>query len=53
MGVVSNIEDLAQVLSCRVEVVPVTYLGAILGTSSYNIAVWNPIVQRVGKWLIV
>lgn len=43
----NNIEELVQVLNCKVGVLPITYLGTPLGASSKDLAVWNPVIEIV------
>nr|XP_016476809.1 PREDICTED: uncharacterized protein LOC107798345 [Nicotiana tabacum] len=51
MGEVDNIEEIAHVLNCKVGTLPTTYLELPLGASSKDLAMWNPVIERVEKWL--
>lgn len=47
VGEVDNIEEIVQVLNFKVGTLPTTYLGLPLGASSKDLAVWNPVIERV------
>lgn len=47
MGVVKNIEEVVQVLSSKVGVLPITYVGTPLGASSKELEVWNLVIETV------
>ncbi|XP_060202791.1 uncharacterized protein LOC132631213 [Lycium barbarum] len=51
VGLVDSIEELAQVLNCKVGTLSISYLGLLLGASSKDIAVWNSVIERVEKRL--
>lgn len=51
MSKVENIEVLAQVMNCKIGDLPSTYLGLPLGASNNDLAVWNPVTERVEKRL--
>ena len=46
VGVVGNIDVLANILSCRVGSLPMKYLGMPLGTLFKIASIWNPIWRR-------
>ena len=43
---VSNIEDLAWVVGCKVGFLPTTYLGLPLGASFKSLQVWDAMEER-------
>lgn len=50
VGVANNIEEMAQVLNCKVGDLPFTSLGLSLGASSKDLAaVWNLVIKIVEK----
>jgi hypothetical protein len=51
IGVVPNLSSLADILSCRIGTLPMTYLGMPLGSSFKALGVWNPIIEKVEHWL--
>ena len=51
IGDVDNMSSLADILSCRIGVLPMTYLGMSLGASFKAIGVWNPIIEKVERLL--
>ncbi|KAF3672124.1 hypothetical protein FXO38_06262 [Capsicum annuum] len=52
VGVVDNIDFLAQVLQCRVGALPTTYLGLRLGQANKDISALIPVIQRTEKRLV-
>ena len=50
-GEVPNLEDLAQILGCKIASLPMKYLGLPLGTTFKAKSVWNPIIERMEKCL--
>ncbi|PHT58232.1 hypothetical protein CQW23_00595 [Capsicum baccatum] len=52
VGVVDNIDFLAQVLQCRVGALPTTYLGLRLGQANKDISALIPVIQRTEKSVI-
>lgn len=49
VGAIDNIQEIAQVLNCKVGSLPTTYLGLPFGASNKDLAVWNAVVERVKK----
>lgn len=44
---------LAQVMGCKVESLPIKYLGLPLGANPKRIKIWEPILDKMGKKLSV
>lgn len=53
VGCVPNIEVLVSILGCEVESLPSTYLGLPLGVKVSSKAIWNPIIERMEKRLVL
>ena len=51
VGEVGKINALATILRCRVDSLPMKYLGMQLGTPYKTTSVWNPILERMEKKL--
>ena len=51
IGEVTNLSYLADILSCRIGSLPMTYLGMPLGSSYKALEVWNPIIEKVERRL--
>ncbi len=51
VGSVTNVEDLAGVLGCKVAELPMTYLGLPLGSSFKNPSIWNGIIEKMEQHL--
>ena len=51
IGEVTNLSYLANILSCCMGTLPMTYLGMPLGSSFKALGVWNPIVEKVERRL--
>ena len=51
VGVVGNIDVLANILSCRVGSLPMKYLGMPLGTLFKTASIWNLILEKMEKKL--
>jgi hypothetical protein len=51
IGEVTNLSYLADILSCRIDTLPMTYLGMPLGSSFKALGVWNPIIEKVERRL--
>jgi hypothetical protein len=51
IGEVTNLSSLADILSCRIGTLPMTYLGMPLGSSFKALGVWNPIIEKVERRL--
>ena len=50
-GEVNNLDELADVLGCKIWVLPMTYLGMPLGASYKSSSIWNPILEKLEKRL--
>lgn len=37
-------------LNCKVDTSLTTYMGLLFGASSKDLAVWNPVIEKVVKW---
>jgi hypothetical protein len=48
---VPNLSSLADILSCCIGTLPMTYLGMPLGSSFKVLGVWNPIIEKVERRL--
>lgn len=42
---------LVEVLECEMVLLPITYLGLLLGAKSTSVDIWNPVIERMGKKL--
>ena len=51
IGEVRNIQFLTNILQCRVDSLPMIYLGMSLGTLYKIASIWNPILERIEKKL--
>ena len=51
IGEVENLSYLADILSCRIGALPMSYLGMPLGASFKAVGVWNPIIEKVERRL--
>ena len=51
MGDVGNLNVLAHVLCCKMGSLPMTYLGMPLGTHYKDSSIWNPIIEKMERWL--
>ena len=51
IGEVPNIHVLAEILGCRIESLPMTYLGMLLGASHKSPTIWNPILEKIERKL--
>ena len=51
VGEVGNIDDLADILCCRVGSLPMKYLGMPLRASFKTASIWNPILEKMEKKL--
>ena len=48
---VENLSSLADILSCHIGALPMTYLGMPLGASFKAVGVWNPIIEKIERRL--
>jgi hypothetical protein len=51
MGDVPNLSTLANIMCCRIRVLPMTYLGTSLGASFESKNIWNYIVEKMKRKL--
>ena len=51
IGAVPNINGLAAILGCKVESLPVKYLGLPLGAQFKSVAIWSSILERMERRL--
>ena len=51
IGEVNNVNALAEILGCRVGVLPMTYLGMLLGASYKSPYIWNLILEKIERKL--
>ena len=51
IGEVENLSSLADILSCRIEALPMSYLGMPLGASFKAVGVWNSIIEKIERRL--
>jgi endonuclease/exonuclease/phosphatase family metal-dependent hydrolase len=51
VGDVPHLEELVQLLGCKQSVLPMQYLGLPLGATFKEMAIWNPVLERVEKRL--
>ena len=49
---VSNLYDLAGILQCRVDNLPMNNLGMPLGAQFKATSIWNPILEKMEKKLL-
>jgi hypothetical protein len=47
VGEVWNMLVLADIICCRIGVLPKTYLSIPLGTGFKSLSIWNPIIEKV------
>ena len=52
IGEVVGLEDLVKLLSCHVGSLPLEYLGMPLGASYKALGVWNPIIEKIERYLV-
>lgn len=52
VGEVRNVDQLAEILCCRIGVLPMSYLGMPLGSSFKASSVWNPILEKIERKLV-
>jgi hypothetical protein len=48
---VSNVDELASILGCRVSSLPMKYLGLPLGASFKAKSIWDGIIEKMELWL--
>jgi hypothetical protein len=51
VGEVRNVDQLVEILCCRIGVLPMSYLGMPLGSSFKASSVWNPILEKIERKL--
>ena len=52
IGEVNNVHALAEILGCRVGILPMTYLGMPLGASHKAPSIWNPVLEKIERKLV-
>ena len=51
IGEVDNVEVLAEILGCKIRLLPMSYLGMPLGASYKSAAIWTLILEKLEHWL--
>lgn len=51
IGEVDNVVVLAEILGCKIRLLPMSYLGTPLGASYKSTAIWTPILEKLDHWL--
>ena len=51
IGNVPNIQELAAMLECRISALPMNYLGLPLGARYKSKALWDPVLEKMGRKL--
>jgi hypothetical protein len=51
VGEVEDVEELTNILGCRVSSLPMKYLGLPLGASYKATSIWNDIIEKMERWL--
>ena len=51
IGDVPNIQELAAMLDCRISALPMNYLGLPLGARYKSKALWDPVLEKMGRKL--
>ena len=51
IGVVTNIHELVAMLDCRISALPMNYLGLPLGARYKSKALWDPVLEKMGRKL--
>jgi len=51
IGEVNNMHALVEILGCRVETLPMSYLRMPLGVSHKSTYIWNPILEKIERKL--
>ena len=46
-----DLNGLARILCCKVGTLPMRYLGMPLGAHCKDSSIWNPIIEKMEKWL--
>ena len=52
VGDVGDLNGLARILCYKVGVLPMRYLGMPLGAHCMDSSIWNPIIEKMEKWLV-
>jgi hypothetical protein len=52
IGNVSNIQELAAMLECRIYALPMNYLGLLLGARYKSKAFWDLVLEKMGRKLV-
>ena len=51
MGDVPNIEDIREILGCKLALLPMKYLGLPLGANFKENTIWNSVLEKVERRL--
>ena len=51
IGEVADVHALAEILGCRVGILPMSYFGMPLGASHNSPSIWNPILEKIERKL--
>ena len=51
MGDVPNIEDIREILGCKLALLPMKYLGLPLGANFKEKTIWNSVLEKVERKL--
>ena len=51
IAVVDNVHALAEILGCRVGILPKSYLGLPFGVPHKSTSIWNPILEKIERKL--
>ena len=51
IGEVDDVYALAEILGCRVGILPMSYLGMPLGASHKSPSIWNPVLEKIERRL--
>ncbi len=51
VGDVPHLELLADILGCKTSTFPMKYLGLPLGANFKMQSIWNPIMEKLERWL--
>ena len=52
VGDVGNLNGLARILCYKVGTLPMRYLGMPLGAHYKDSSIWNPIIEKMEKWVV-
>ena len=52
VGTVPNIEELVEILGCKISALPITYLGLPLGAKFNSTSIWDLILEKMERRLV-